>query len=263
MNRLALQGGLGLLLCILVYSFCGMIWMDCDPYKQNLVATISPPFSDYWLGSDYLGRSVYSRLAGGARYSLTIAGITVTVSCLLGAFLGIIAGYYGKVVDMAIMRLTDLTLAFPGILFAIVLLGLLGGSIFTLVLALSASMWCDYCRLARNITRSVKNSMHMQAGVLLGFSTAYLIRAYIFPTVLPQLGTLASLNMGRTILNIAGLGFLGIGLKPPLPEWGGMINEGISYIGEAPWLIIAPGAMIFITVLSFQLLAGCLSNGRR
>lgn len=262
MKRLAVKAGLALLCFLLLYSVFGMIWMDFDPYKQNLLSTISPPFEEYWLGSDYLGRSVYSRLAGGARYSLTIAGITVVVSCFLGSLLGIIAGYSGKFVDMAIMRLTDLTLAFPGILFAIVLLGLLGGSIFTLVLALSASMWCDYCRLARNITRSVKSSMHMQAGLVLGFPTTYLIRAYIFPTVLPQLGTLASLNMGRTILNIAGLGFLGIGLKPPLPEWGGMINEGISYIGEAPWLIIAPGTMIFLTVLAFQLLAGCLSEER-
>ena len=252
--------GIIMLLGIIVFSSAGMVFMDSDPYEQNLSNTMSPPCSEYWLGSDYLGRSVYGRLAGGGRYSLIIACMTVCVSCVFGTLLGIVAGYWGKAPDVVIMRVVDLTLAFPGILFAIVLVGLLGGSLIILVLALSANLWCDFCRIARNITRSIRTSEHLQAGYLLGFPTRYLIKTYIVPGVLPQMGTLAGLSMGRTILNIAGLGFLGIGLKPPLPEWGGMINEGITYLSEAPWLVIAPGCMIFITVLSFQLLAGNISG---
>lgn len=249
----------GILLCsVVLFSLIGSFWTDANPYQQDLFNTILPPSHDYWLGSDHLGRSIFSRLAGGGRYSLAISCLTVGISCVIGSLLGIAAGYWGRTLDTVIMRLVDLTLAFPGTLLAIILVGLLGGNIMTLVAALSASLWCDYCRLARNITRSVRNSIHMQAGILLGFPTRYLFREYIAPAVVPQLGTLASLGMGRTILNISGLGFLGIGLKPPLPEWGGMINEGITYLSEAPWLVLAPGIMIFATVLAFQLLAGDL-----
>jgi peptide/nickel transport system permease protein len=141
-----------------------------------------------------------------------------------------------------------------GTLLAIVLAGTLGGTLPTLVLALSATLWCDYCRIARNITRSLKTSSHLEAGKILGFNHPFLIRHYILPELMPQLLTLASLGMGRTILNISGLGFLGIGLRPPIPEWGSMINQGLAYLSEAPWLVVAPGSMIFFTVLAFQLL---------
>jgi peptide/nickel transport system permease protein len=258
MSRLQVRSGLCLTGFVLLFALFGPYLSQETPYQQNLAKTLLPPAQDCWLGSDHLGRSVYSRLASGAKYSLIIASLTVCISCATGSLLGIAAGYWEKWIDTFIMRLVDLTLAFPGILLAIILAGLLGGSMPTLVFALTVSLWCDYCRLARNITRSIKASPHMEAGKLLGFHPFFLIRQYIVPYVLPQLGILASLSMGRTILNIAGLGFLGIGLKPPLPEWGGMISEGLSYLVEAPWLVVAPGLMIFTTVLGFQLLAGDL-----
>lgn len=262
MSRLQVRIGLYLTCFVLLFALFGPSLCPKTPFQQNLAMTLQPPTNDCRLGSDHLGRSVYSRLAGGARYSLIIASLVVCISCTTGSLLGIAAGYWGKWIDTFIMRLVDLTLAFPGTLLAIILAGLLGGSMATLVFALTASLWCDYCRLARNITRSIKGSTHMEAGKLLGLQPFFLIRKYIVPYVLPQLGTLASLSMGRTILNISGLGFLGIGLRPPLPEWGGMINEGISYLVEAPWLVVAPGLMIFTTVLGFQLLAGDLLHQR-
>ncbi len=255
MKRTPVVLGFSLLLSVLLFSLLGGVVMDKDPYSQDLLQTIASPSSSFWLGSDFLGRSIYSRLACGGRYSLFVACLCVTLSCCFGTFLGVIAGYFDNSVDVLIMRLVDITLAFPGILFAIIIAGLLGNSIFTLVMALSLSLWCDYCRLARNLTRSVRSRTHVQAGVLLGFGVWYIIKSYIVPEVFPQMCTLASLGMGRTILNIAGLGFLGIGLRPPIPEWGAMINEGIPYLYEAPFLVITPGMMIFVTVLGFQLLA--------
>ncbi len=256
MKRLQVRIGAFLLCAILLFTLFGPHFCSRSPYRQHLLHTLEPPSREFWLGSDQLGRGVYSRLARGAGYSLLIAFSAVCISCVTGCVLGIVAGYWGKKLDICIMRLVDLILAFPGTLLAIILAGLLGGSMATLVFALTASLWCDYCRLARNITRAMKNSTHLEAGKLLGFGSFYLLRKYIFPDVIPQMATLASLGMGRTILNISGLGFLGIGLHPPLPEWGGMINEGISHLVEAPWTVMAPGGMIFLTVLGFQLLAG-------
>ena len=241
---------------ILLVIIVGPVLVPRDPLKQNLSMTLCAPGSAHFLGSDHLGRSVLSRLVYGGRASLLISCFCTAIAFVVGSFLGVLAGYREGLCDLVIMRLVDGTLAFPGTLLAIILAGTLGGAMFTLVFALSATMWCDYCRLVRNMTRSLKQSAHLEAGKLLGFNAAFLIRRYIFPELTPQLFTLASLGMGRTILNISGLGFLGIGLQPPLPEWGGMINQGIGFLSEAPWLVAAPGSMIFLAVFGFQLMAG-------
>ncbi len=247
--------GIMLVSVILLAIIVGPFLISQDPLKQNLSMTLCSPGSTHLLGSDHLGRSVLSRLLYGGRSSLLISLFCTIISFVLGALLGVVAGYREGWYDLVIMRLVDGTLAFPGTLLAIILAGTLGGSMITLVFALSATMWCDYCRLVRNMTRSLKQSSHLEAGRIMGFSAAFLIRRYLFPELAPQLFTLASLGMGRTILNISGLGFLGIGLQPPLPEWGGMINQGIGFLSEAPWLVAAPGIMIFLTVFGFQLMA--------
>lgn len=248
--------GIVLVSVILLAITAGPWLIPQDPLKQNLSTTLCAPGSAHLLGSDHLGRSVFSRLLHGGRSSLLISLFCTTISLVIGSLLGVVAGYREGWSDLLVMRLVDGALAFPGTLLAIILAGTLGGSMPTLIFALSATMWCDYCRLVRNMTRSIKQSSHLEAGRILGFNAAYLIRRYIFPELTPQLFTLASLGMGRTILNISGLGFLGIGLQPPLPEWGGMINQGIGFLSEAPWLVAAPGIMIFLTVFGFQLMAG-------
>ncbi len=242
----------GIFLLIIV----GPLLISQDPLKQDLSLTLCAPGGTHLLGSDHLGRSVLSRLLYGGRSSLLISFSCTSISLIIGSFLGVVAGYREGWSDLVVMRLVDGTLAFPGTLLAIILAGTLGGSMTTLVFALSATMWCDYCRLVRNMTRSIKQAPHLEAGYLLGFNAAFLIRRYIFPELTPQLFTLASLGMGRTILNISGLGFLGIGLQPPLPEWGSMINQGIGFMSEAPWLVIVPGILIFLAVFGFQLMAG-------
>lgn len=241
---------------VLVTVLVGPFFTRTSPLDQNLSLTLSPPGENHLLGTDHLGRSIFSRLVHGGRVSLAISISSMTISLFVGSFLGVLAGFRGGLTDLMIMRLVDAALAFPGTLLAIVLVGTLGGSMLTLMFALCATMWCDYCRLARNMTRSLKSLDHVQAGKLLGFRSPFLIRRYVVPELLPQLFTLATLGMGRTVLNIAGLGFLGIGLQPPLPEWGSMVNQGIGFLSEAPWLVGAPGAMIFLTVFGFQLMAG-------
>jgi peptide/nickel transport system permease protein len=248
--------GLLLVSFILLLVIVGPLLISLDPLKQNLSLTLCAPGWPHLFGSDHLGRSVLSRLLYGGRSSLLISFSCTTISLVIGSFLGVVAGYREGWSDLVVMRLVDGTLAFPGTLLAIILAGTLGGSMTTLVFALSATMWCDYCRLVRNMTRSLKQAPHLEAGRLLGFNAAFLIRRYIFVDLAPQLFTLASLGMGRTILNISGLGFLGIGLQPPLPEWGSMINQGIGFMSEAPWLVAVPGILIFLTVFGFQLMAG-------
>ena len=256
------QYGIILVIIILLAVIVGPVLMPRDPLKQDLSMTLSAPGSAHLLGTDHLGRSVLSRLLYGGRSSLLISLFCITISLGIGLCLGVAAGYGEGWCDLVVMRLVDGMLAFPGTLLAIILAGTLGGSMVTLVLALSATMWCDYCRLTRNMTRSLKHASHLEAGKIMGFNAVFLIRRYILPELTPQLFTLASLGMGRTILNISGLGFLGIGLQPPLPEWGSMINQGMGLLSEAPWLVMAPGIMIFLTVFGFQLMAGAPKSER-
>ncbi len=254
--------GILIITLVLVAVLVIPILVRTSPLDQNLSLTLSQPGRDHLLGTDHLGRSVFSRLTHGGRISLAISISCAAISLFIGSFLGILAGFREGLTDLLIMRLVDAALAFPGTLLAIVLAGTLGGSMLTLMFALSATMWCDYCRLVRNMTRSLKHLEHVQAGKLLGFRTPFLVKKYIVPEILPQIFTLSTLGVGRTILNIAGLGFLGIGLQPPLPEWGSMVNQGIGFLSEAPWLVAAPGAMIFLTVFGFQLLAGQWSDNK-
>ncbi|HIE55585.1 MAG TPA: ABC transporter permease [Chromatiaceae bacterium] len=254
--------GVGLILLAVTAGVFGPLAVVQDPLIQDLSAALQPPSAEHPLGTDPLGRSVLSRLVHGARQSLGTALACVAASGLLGSSLGMAAGFSRGWRDGLIMRLVDGFMAFPGILLAIVIAGLLGGGRLPLIGALALTGWCDYCRLSRNVTRSVLSEPYVQAGHLLGFRPLFIIRRYVLGQILPHVATLASLGMGRTILNISALGFLGIGLRPPAPEWGAMISQALPYMSEAPHLIIFPGAAIFLTVLGFNLLTS-LFEGRK
>ena len=245
--------GLALIALMAAVAVLGPFLVKADPLTQDLDRALLPPSPNNLLGTDPLGRSLLSRILYGAGESLFLALSCVALSAGIGSALGLIAGYAGGRVDGLIMRLVDGFMALPGTLLAIVIAGLLGGGRFTLIGALVLTNWCDFCRLSRNMARSILAEPYIQAGRLLGFGPLFIIRKYLSPGILPHLATLASLNMGRTILNLSALGFLGIGLKPPTPEWGAMITQGLPYMSEAPHLIVFPGAAIFLTVLGFQL----------
>ncbi len=253
--------GVGLILLAVTAGVFGPLAVGRDPLTQDLTAALRPPSAEHPLGTDPLGRSVLSRLVHGTRQSLGLALVCVAASAVLGSSLGMAAGFGGGWRDGLIMRLVDGFMAFPGILLAIVIAGLLGGGRLPLIGALVLTGWCDYCRLTRNVTKSVLSEPYIQAGRLLGFDSLFMIRRYVLGQILPHVSTLASLGMGRTILNLSALGFLGIGLRPPTPEWGAMITQALPYMSEAPHLIVFPGAAIFLTVLGFNLLAS-LFEGR-
>ena len=255
MKRFRLWLGASLIGLSVFTGLAGPLAVSEDPFSQDLDNALSPPNCEHPLGTDHLGRSVLSRLIYGARQSMIISVVCVGMSVLIGATAGLAAGFSPGWVDIIIMRLVDGLMAFPGTLLAIVLVGTIGDGASPLVAALVLTMWCDYCRMSRNLTRSILARPYVEAGRLLGFSPSFLSRRYVMGSLAPQLFTLASLGMGRTILNVSSLGFLGIGLKPPTPEWGAMITHGLPYLTEAPYLVIFPGAAIFITVLGFQLLA--------
>ncbi|MBW2154607.1 MAG: ABC transporter permease [Deltaproteobacteria bacterium] len=261
MKRFSLWFGISLIGLAFLSGMAGPILVNEDPFYQDLDNALNPPGHEYPLGTDHLGRSVLSRLVFGTRRSLVLSALCVGLSVSIGTAAGLIAGFSKGWMDIVIMRFVDGLLAFPGILLAIVLAGTLGSGTESLVAALVLTMWCDYCRLIRNITYSILSTPYMEAGMLLGFSSLFLTRRYIIGQLIPQLFTLASLGMGRTILNVSSLGFLGIGLKPPTPEWGAMISQGIPYLTEAPYLVVFPGAAILMTVLGFQLLAVFANKG--
>jgi peptide/nickel transport system permease protein len=255
MKRSVLLKSLGYLIAgaLVFIALFGPLLVSADPNEQDLMAALSAPGRDHPLGTDHLGRSVFSRIVWGARNSLSLATMVVCLSCLIGTSLGFAAGYFGGVLDLAIMRIVDGAMAMPGIIMAIIIAGLFGGNPMTLVAALVFTGWCDYCRLTRNMVRQIVQAPYIEASRLLGLRPFFIIRRYLVRETSGQLLNLASLKTGHALLNISALGFLGIGLRPPNAEWGAMITQAMPYLAEAPYLVLAPGAAIFLAVLGFHL----------
>ncbi len=258
-SRLQIATGAFILLSIALLSIIGP-YLFPDPFTQNLSCVFADPSSEYLLGSDHLGRSVVARLVRGGANTLLNTSLCVIGSVLIGVLLGLSSGWYGGFIDTAIMRLVDITMSFPGILLALLIAGLVGGGQIAVVGALTITGWPDYCRIARAITRNVISRPYVEAGVLAGFSGQFILRKYIFIEILPQITVLATLGFGRTILNISSLGFLGIGLAPPEPEWGAMIAESLPYLRQSPYLVLAPAAAVSLTVFSFLLIGQPLAR---
>jgi peptide/nickel transport system permease protein len=226
--------------------------MPVDPLRQDLLATLAGPGAGWVLGSDHLGRSELARLVHGARLSLALAAGGVFLSVAIGAALGLVAAWRGGWTEGAIMRLAELTLAFPTILLVLLLTAFLGGGAVGAVVALAAGQWCEACRVVHAASRAVLSQPFVEATRLLGRGSAFVLWRTVVPALRPQLAVLVGLGFATAILYISALGFLGIGIFPPTPEWGAMIAEGLPYIAEAPHLLLAPGAAIFLTVFSFQ-----------
>ncbi len=247
--------GAGLIAALLAIALAGPLLLTQDPLSQDLSNTLKPPSPAEPLGTDALGRSLLSRLVHGARISLGFSSLCVSLCLLTGMIFGVTAGFKKGWIDVLIMRLVDALMAFPGTLLALVLAGFLGGGRWPLLGALTLAGWGEYARLARNLVRSILMEDYIQSGRLFGFNDFFLARRYVLGQVWPHLQVLAALGLGRTILNLSAFGFLGIGLKPPTPEWGAMIGQALPYMAEQPLLVLAPGAAIFMAVLGFNLMA--------
>ena len=231
-----------------------------DPIELDLENRLSSSDVNHLMGTDNLGRDVLSRVIYGARISLSIATVVVVIVMLLGTAMGTIAGYFGGIIDGTIMRVVDVLLAFPNIILALVIAGILGPSLTNVMIALSAIWWVGYARIIRGSVLSVKEKEFVEAARAMGCSDTHIAIRHILPNVLSPVIVLATLDMGHIILSIAALSFLGLGAQPPIPEWGTMLNEGRPFMETAPHLMIFPGLMIMVVVLAFNFLGDGLRD---
>ena len=231
-----------------------------SPTKQDLGAALIGPTPDHPLGTDELGRDIYSRLLYGARISLGLSSLTVLMSAFLGSMLGIVAAYYGSWVEEVFMRLTDVLLAFPGILLAITIVGVLGTGLQNVLFAIGVYLVPEFIRLARSAALAVKQNDYVESARALGANDLRLMWAHISPNVISPLIVQATLRIGTVILLTSGLSFLGLGPKPPTPEWGLMLSTGKDYLRIAPHISVFPGAAIMLAVLGFNLLGDAMRD---
>ena len=248
---------------VLVTAFAALFgpWLSpFDPAAQELALRLEGPTGTHWFGLDELGRDIFARVLSGARISLLVGIVVVSVSSVIGILLGSIAGYFGGRVDEAISRVVDVLLAFPGLLLAIALVAVLGPSLTNVVLALSVIGWVGYARLVRGQVLRSRELEFVQAARALGASTPRILLRHVIPTTLPAVTVQATLGMGGAILAEAALSFLGLGVQPPTPSWGTMLNYGRGHLLDAPHLTVFPGMAIAILVLGFNFLGDGLRD---
>jgi peptide/nickel transport system permease protein len=256
-----------ILLSASVAAAFGPLFAPLDPNRQNLVLRLADPMaagpdgSVFWLGSDALGRDVFSRLLYGARVSLLVGIAAIAVGGTIGITAGLLSGYFGGWVDDLIMRLGDIQLAFPFILLAIMFLVVLGAGVWNLVLVLGVGQWVTYARIVRADTLSLREKEFVEAARALGDSTLSIIFRTILPNILAPLTVIASFNVASVILSEAALSFLGLGVPPSVPTWGSMLAESRdTLIANKWWLAVFPGVAIMLTVLSFNILGDWLRD---
>ena len=224
-----------------------------DPLEAVMIDSLKAPCAEYPLGADKLGRDLLSRVIYGTRTSLVSTLILVATIFVVGTFLGIIAGYFGGIVDTVIMRFADMMISFPGVILAIAIAGILGGSLVNAMIAMLCVTWTKYARLSRSMVLKIKKRDFVDAAIVSGGSAPHILWTHILPNILPLMVITAASDIGAMMMELAGLSFLGFGSQPPAPEWGLMLNEGRQQLQTAPWLMIFPGLAIFITVVVFNL----------
>lgn len=224
-----------------------------DPTTPDYNAVLQGPSVAHWAGTDTYGRDIFSRIIWGARISLSVGFLSVTLGALAGVSLGIISGYYGRWIDSAVMRLCDLLLAFPGILLAIAVIAILGPGITNVIYAVAIFSIPVFARLARGTTLQLKRTVYVDASRAIGVKDRVIMLRHILPGTLPNVIVYFSMRIGTSILTAASLSFIGLGAQPPSPEWGAMLADGRTYMGVADHLTLFPGIAIFVTVLGFNL----------
>lgn len=235
-------------------------WIDLHPEAISLPRLLQGPGVDAWLGYDDLGRSVAERLLAGARTSLLAALGVVAVSALFGTLVGALSGYLGGIVDTVTARIIDVFLAFPGILLAIALAGILGPGIGNVVIALSLVGWVGYARLARAQVMALKRRDHITAAISLGSGTGYVVTRHLLPLIAAPLVVEATFGVAAVVIGEAGLSFLGLGVQAPQASWGSMIRDGARFLLVAPHLVLAPGVALMLVVLAVNRLGDRLRD---
>jgi ABC-type dipeptide/oligopeptide/nickel transport system permease subunit len=261
------SAGATIVLLLLLTAALAPILAPYDPAKQSpkekwvaptLVATRVGPAHPF--GTDYLGRDVLSRVIYGAQVSVSAGFLVIVVAATFGSVLGALAGYFGGVLDVLIMRLVDFQLSFPFVLLAIIFMAIFGPGFWNIVIALAIALWVNYARLVRGETLKLRELEFVQAARAIGVPRLTIVRRHILPNVLPGILVLATLDVAFVIIYEASLSFLGLGIQPPTPSWGILLNEGYRYLAEAWWMTVAPAVAIILTSLGINLLGDWLRD---
>lgn len=251
---------LGLVTLLLLTAVFAPALAPHDPYLVDLTQKLLPMGKEYLLGTDHLGRDIFSRLIYGTRTSLAIILIIQTLIMTISLTVGILAGYKGGVFDSVLMRITDLFLALPTFILGLFFIGVLGVGLVNVIITIVLTHWAWYARLVRSMVLQIKSQDYILCAKTLGGSDFSIIKRHILPSVSAQISILATLDFGHMLLHVAGLSFLGLGIQAPTAEWGVMINDSLPYIYADPWLMIIPGFCIFVVVAIFNSLGEVLRD---
>ncbi|MGI8689646.1 MAG: ABC transporter permease [Thermomicrobiales bacterium] len=258
-SRSAIAGGVVLALLILLAIFAPLL-SSYDPTAVALRTRLQPPSGAHLFGTDEFGRDILTRVFYGARISLPVGLIALVIGVSLGTLVGLIAGFYGKVVDAVLMWFVDVMLAFPGLLLALLVVAILGVDLRNVMIAVGVSMIPRFARLVRGTVLSAKENLYVDAARAIGVPERHILVRHVLPNVISPVIILATLSLGVTILTAAGLSFVGLGAKPPSPEWGAMIAEGRQFLRHQWWIGTFPGVAILLTVLAVNLIGDGLRD---
>lgn len=247
------------ILVFLVAILAGYIAPN-DPYEASMKQALQPPSSDYLLGTDKLGRCLFSRIIYGLRISVTTSLLLVLCVFVIGTVLGVISGYFGGKIDIVIMRISDVMISFPGIVLAIAVAGMLGSSMYYTAIAIGLISWPKYTKLSRSLVHKIIKNDYISSAIVTGTKTRYVMLNYIMPNIVSIMIITAVMDIGVMMIEISALSFLGFGATPPTPELGLMLNEGRQFMQTAPWLITYSGIAIIIVVIIFNLFSDGLRD---
>lgn len=246
---------------LLLFSLIGSFFTPHDPFEQHLQQALLPPSSEYLCGTDRYGRCVFSRILAGAPLSVFMALLLTVAAALTGTAAGMCSGYYrGSLADKSLLHLTNIILAFPGIVLALAITGIFGGSMPTAAFALLFSSWAPYARLVRRQIITVSQAPYIEAAKLCGCTDTEILCRHLLPIAAKPVLIMAAANIGTMLLMLSGLSFLGLGAQPPAAEWGAMISSSRSLMQVAPWTVFAPGSALFIAVCCFNFSANALHD---
>ena len=252
--------GLVLFLLVCIAAILAPLLAPYDPLEQSILYRLKPPTAEHLMGTDYYGRDTLSRLIWGARISLTIGLLAIGAAMIIGSLIGLVAGYFGGRTDIIIMQTMDVLLAFPSLILGLIVVAMLGPSITNLVIAISFTAIPPFARIARAPTMAIKEREFIEAGRALGYSDLRLMLGHILPNILPEILVMGSLWLATAIRVEASLAFIGLGVSPPTPTWGGMIREGFENILDSFWLALFPSIAILLVVFSLNLLGDGLRD---
>lgn len=252
--------GLGLFGLVVLLALLAPWLSPHDPLEQNILDRLQSPSADFWLGTDYYGRDILSRLLYGARISLYIGVVSIVAAMLIGSTIGILAGYFGGRFDILVMQAMDVLLSFPSLILGLMVVAMLGPSMTNLIVAIALTAIPPFARVARAPTIAVKHRDYIEACRALGYGHVRIMVLHILPNVLAEILVMGSLWLATAIRVEASLAFIGLGVRPPTPTWGGMIREGFENILDSPWLSLFPGIAILLVVFSLNLLGDGLRD---